>query len=117
MVVPMMDRSWAPWRFLTLCLFYYGFSLFHARQSVPALNLSPRPIPWSRREPEGSLAIQGPGTVARTEFILCPHGTGLAQIFKVARHPGRPFGVGQPGSGDFRRHLVGDLPCGRGYNR
>ena len=78
---------------LTLCLFFYLFSLFHARQPVmgtPCGKMSPSPIPWGDREPE-SVAIEVRG--GRVEGIyFMPKGTTLDQISKAA---GLPAGHGR----------------------
>ena len=82
---------------LTLCLFFYLFSLFHARQPVmgtPYGKISPSPIPWGGREPE-SVAIEVRG--GRVEGIyFMPKGTTLDQISKVVSLPAGHGGVRSP---------------------
>ncbi|MDP2838764.1 MAG: hypothetical protein Q8O11_01805, partial [Syntrophales bacterium] len=65
---------------LMLSLFYYGFSLFHARQ--PGTGT---PFPWGRQE-SGSMAIEVRGGRAEGIYFL-PKGTAFDQIFKVAGMP------------------------------
>ncbi|MBU1965662.1 MAG: helix-hairpin-helix domain-containing protein [Proteobacteria bacterium] len=82
---------------LILCLFYYGFSLLHARQPGTGTScgkVSPSPIPWGRQEPE-SVAIQVRGSRADGIYFM-PQGTGLAQIFKAAGIPEDHLVTGSP---------------------
>jgi competence protein ComEA len=65
---------------LMLSLFYYGFSLLHARQPVPE-----SPIPWGRQEPEG-VAIEVRGSKAEGIYFM-PKGTAFDHISKVAGMP------------------------------
>lgn len=98
---------------LTLCLFYYGFSLFHAWQpgtGTPCGKMSPSPIPWSRQGPE-SVAIQVRGSRADGIYFM-PHGTGLAQIFKVAGIPEDHSVSGSPGRGISDGTLLAISPAG-----
>lgn len=65
---------------LMLSLFYYGFSLFHARQPVRE-----SPIPWGRQESE-SVAIEVRGSRGEGIYFM-PRGTALDQISKAAGMP------------------------------
>ena len=62
---------------LMLSLFYYGFSLLHARQPV----LEP-PIPWGRQDSE-SVAIEVRGSRAEGIYFM-PKGTAFDHISKAA---------------------------------
>jgi competence protein ComEA len=79
---------------LMLSLFYYGFSLFHARQpgtGIPCGKMSPSPIPWGRQE-SGSMAIEVRGGRAEGIYFM-PKGTAFDHIFKVAGGDILPQGV------------------------
>ena len=62
---------------LALCLFYYGFTLFDARQ--PVLE---SPLPWGRQNLE-SVAIEVRGSRPEGIYFM-PKGVALDQISKVA---------------------------------
>ena len=73
---------------LMLFLFYYGFSLLHARQpgtGTPCGKMSPSPIPWGRQESE-NVAIEVRGSGAEGIYFM-PKGTALDQISKVTGIP------------------------------
>jgi competence protein ComEA len=79
---------------LMISLFYYGFSLLHARQPVtgtPCGKMSPSPIPWGRQESE-SVAIEVRGGRAEGIYFL-PKGTALDQMSKIAGGDILPQGV------------------------
>jgi competence protein ComEA len=65
---------------LILSLFYYGFSLLHARQ--PGTE---SPMPWGRQESE-SVAIEVRGGRAEGIYFM-PKGTAFDNIFQVAGMP------------------------------
>jgi competence protein ComEA len=65
---------------LMLSLFYYGFSLLHARQPAPE-----SPIPWGRQGAEG-MAIEVRGSRAEGVYFM-PKGTEIDQISKAAGMP------------------------------
>jgi len=65
---------------LMLALFYYGFSLLHARQAVPE-----SPIPWGRQESE-SMTIEVRGSGAEGIYFM-PKGTAFDQVSRVAGMP------------------------------
>lgn len=73
---------------LTLGLFYYGFSLFHAWQpgtGTPCGKISPSPIPWGRQEAD-SVAIEVRGGRGEGIYFM-PKETTLDQISKAAGIP------------------------------
>jgi competence protein ComEA len=71
---------------LMISLFYYLFSLLHARQPVPE-----SPLPWGRQESE-SVAIEVRGSRAEGIYFL-PKGTAFDSISKVAGGDILPQGV------------------------
>ena len=90
---------------LMLSLFYYGFSLFHARQPVPE-----SPIPLGRQEAE-SMAIEVLGSRAEGVYFM-PKGTVFDQISKVAGMPGGYSGMHSPERGISDGALLVISPSG-----
>ena len=90
---------------LMLSLFYYGFSLFQARQPVPE-----SPIPWGRQEAEG-VAIEVRGGRAEGIYFM-PQGTTLDQISKVAGMPEGDARLRSPEQGITDGALLTISPAG-----
>ncbi|MDP3096403.1 MAG: helix-hairpin-helix domain-containing protein [Syntrophales bacterium] len=98
---------------LMLSLFYYGFSLFHARQpgtGTPCGKMSPSPIPWGRQE-SGSMAIEVRGGRAEGIYFM-PKGTAFDHIFKVAGMPEGLSGLRSPERGISDGALLVISPAG-----
>lgn len=90
---------------LMLSLFYYGFSLFQARQPVPE-----SPIPWGRQEAEG-VAIEVRGGRAEGIYFM-PQGTALDQISKVVGMPEGDARLRSPERGISDGALLAISPAG-----
>lgn len=98
---------------LTLCLFYYGFSLLHAWQpamGTPCGKMSPSPIPWGSQGPE-SVAVEVKGSRAEGVYFI-PKGMTLGHISEVAGIPEGHERLPDPGRVISDGALVAVSPAG-----